>query len=72
MGQIQDGTFTDSQTIAYYEKCIEIGMTMNNEERQQSSLAYIATLLLKKYGNSKKGRRTLQTNGAIFRCRLAN
>ena len=22
MGQIQDGTFTDSQTIAYYEKCI--------------------------------------------------
>ncbi|MEZ7697772.1 hypothetical protein AXF23_09450 [Prevotella sp. oral taxon 313] len=54
MGQIQDGTFTDSQTIAYYEKCIEIGMTMNNEERQQSSLAYIATLLLKKYGNSKK------------------
>ena len=54
MGQMQDGILTNSQTIACYEKCIEIGMTMNNEERQQSSLAYIATLLLKKYGNSKK------------------
>lgn len=54
MGQTQDGTLTDSQTIAYYEKCIEVGMTMNNEERRQSSLAYVATLLLKKYGSSNK------------------
>lgn len=54
MGQIQDGTLTDSQTIAYYEKCIEIGMAMNDEQRRQSPLAYIATLLLDKYGNSNK------------------
>ena len=56
MGQMQDGILTNSQTIACYEKCIEIGMTMNNEERQQSSLAYVATLLLKKYGNSNKAK----------------
>lgn len=55
-GQMQDGILTNSQTIACYEKCIEIGMTMNNEERQQSSLAYVATLLLKKYGNSNKAK----------------
>ena len=55
MGQLQDSHFSDSETIAHYERCLDIGESMSETERRQGSLAYIASLLLAKYGNTAKG-----------------
>lgn len=54
MGQLQDSHFSDSETIAHYERCLDIGESMPETERRQGSLAYIASLLLAKYGNTAK------------------
>lgn len=55
MGQLQDGRFSDSKAVAHYERCLDIGESMSETERRQGSLAYIASLLLAKYGNTAKG-----------------
>ena len=55
MGQLLDSRFSDSETIAHYERCLDIGESMSETERRQGSLAYIASLLLAKYGNTAKG-----------------
>ena len=55
MGQLLDSRLSDSKAIAHYERCLDIGESMSETERRQGSLAYIASLLLAKYGNTAKG-----------------
>jgi len=51
LGQLSESKITGSaKAMAYYLKCIEIAKKMPIEKRRQSSMAYTASIMLKKYG----------------------
>jgi len=51
LGQLSDGKISGSgKAMAYYLKCLEIAKKMPIEQRRQSSMAYTASIMLKKYG----------------------
>ncbi|PST81593.1 hypothetical protein C7T94_19185 [Pedobacter yulinensis] len=51
LGQLSEGILTgDAEAIRYYERCLEIAREMEPEKRRQSSMPYVAGILLKKYG----------------------
>lgn len=52
IGQMEDTKFLSGKAaVPYYEKCIAIAETMPDAARKETSIPYIASLLLKKYGS---------------------
>jgi Tfp pilus assembly protein PilF len=51
LGQLSESKITGSaKAMGYYLKCLEIARKMPIEKRRQSSMAYTASIMLKKYG----------------------
>lgn len=51
LGQLSESKITGSaKAMGYYLKCLEIAKKMPIEKRRQSSMAYTASIILKKYG----------------------
>ncbi|CAH0199410.1 hypothetical protein SRABI27_01704 [Pedobacter sp. Bi27] len=51
LGQLSESKITGSaKAMDYYLKCLEIARKMPVEKRRQSSMAYTASIMLKKYG----------------------
>lgn len=59
LGQLSESKITGSaKAMAYYVKCLEIAKKMPIEKRRQSSMAYTASIMLKKYGaDSPEGKK---------------
>ena len=67
IGQLCDSRFGSTITISNYEKCIALGKGLPAAELKETSLPYIASLLLKKYGrNTPKGYELQETMAALF------
>lgn len=67
IGQLSDSLFGSTTTVTHYEKCIALGKALPAAELKETSLPYIASLLLKKYGrNSVKGVALQETMAALF------
>jgi tetratricopeptide (TPR) repeat protein len=67
IGQLSDSRFGSVVTVSNYEKCIALGKNLPAAELKETSLPYIASLLLKKYGrNSVKGLALQETMAALF------
>ncbi|KMQ69160.1 hypothetical protein ACM39_03345 [Chryseobacterium sp. FH2] len=55
IGTLNDTVLTRNKLIEYFEKCIEIGRQLESEKRDQSSLRFVASLLMIKYeGDQEK------------------
>ncbi|MCC6287219.1 MAG: hypothetical protein IT249_04985 [Chitinophagaceae bacterium] len=55
IGQMEDTRYLSGKAaVPYYEKCIAIAETMPDAERKETSIPYIASLLLKKYGSQEQ------------------
>jgi len=51
LGQLSESKITGSaKAMTYYVRCLEIAKKMPIEKRRQSSMAYTASIMLKKYG----------------------
>jgi Tfp pilus assembly protein PilF len=51
LGQLSESKITgSSKAMTYYVRCLEIAKKMPIEKRRQSSMAYTASIMLKKYG----------------------
>lgn len=59
IGQLSENKLTGSgKAMGYYNRCLEIGRKMPLEKRRQSSMAYTAAIMIKKYGeNSPEGKK---------------
>jgi hypothetical protein len=67
IGQISDSRFGSVTTVTNYEKCIELGKDLSETDLKETSLPYIASLLLKKYGrNTTKGFALQETITTLF------
>jgi tetratricopeptide (TPR) repeat protein len=67
IGQLSDSRFGPAITVSNYEKCIALGKGLPAAELKETSLPYIASLLLKKYGQSTaKGLALQETMAALF------
>jgi hypothetical protein len=67
IGQLSDSRFGSAITASNYEKCIALGKGLPAAELKETSLPYIASLLLKKYGKSSvKGLALQETMAALF------
>lgn len=54
IGQTQNMGALSNSPVPHYEKCIELGETMDAELLRETSIPYIATLLMKKYGGGSQ------------------
>ncbi len=67
IGQLSDTRFSFGKATVYYEKCIELGKQLPLHELRETSLPYIATLLMKKYGEgSERGEALNETMTHLF------
>ena len=67
IGQLSDSKFSGRKAAGYYERCIELGRQVPAKELTETSLPYIATLLMKKYGEgSEKGEALNDTMTRLF------
>ena len=67
IGQLSDSRFGSAITITNYEKCMALGRELPTAQLKETSLPYIASLLLKKYGrNSVKGFALQETMAILF------
>lgn len=56
VGQLNDSRFGSASTVSSYEKCLTLADNLSKSALKDTSIPYIASLLLKKYGrNSNKG-----------------
>lgn len=62
IGQVHDTAKFSTSSIPYYEHCIEIGKTTGPEMLRETSIPYIATLLIKKYGTGSEKSLVLNNN----------
>lgn len=53
IGTLNDVLLTKGKMIEYFEKCLEIAKLMEPSEREQSSLKFVASMLIMKYEEDK-------------------
>jgi tetratricopeptide (TPR) repeat protein len=67
IGQLNDSRLFSGKTVSCYEKCIELGRQLPRNELAETSLPYIASLLMKKYGEgTDKGEALDETMTDLF------
>ena len=67
IGQLSDSRFGSATTIINYEKCMALGKELPAGQLKETSLPYIASLLMKKYGRSSvKGSALQETMTVLF------
>lgn len=64
LGQLSDSGSSAYKTISYYQKCIELAQQLSRNELNETSIPYIATLLMKKYGEGSENGEVL--NGTMM------
>ncbi|WP_129717532.1 tetratricopeptide repeat protein [Pedobacter sp. SYP-B3415] len=67
IGQLSEGILSgDAEAIRHYERCLEIARNMEAEKRRQSSMPYVAGILIKKYGQQSDAGRALNEEMQTF------
>ncbi|GAB0155195.1 hypothetical protein CHRYSEOSP005_04560 [Chryseobacterium sp. Alg-005] len=59
IGTINDTVLTKGKMLQYFEKCLEMAKLMEPSSREQSSLRFVASLLMIKYEGDKEKKKAL-------------